>query len=160
MLHTRKGRENLLLLVPRRARGQLPLLLQAQVQIVCLTGMFTSSLIDHNTSIMTANAKAHSAFLPQRLELVPMTQFQSKLCTWPLSMKTPLQQRQSHWRLCCPRLHQGGRQGSRRSLHQRSSKLQQPTHPAQPALLQILEARRSSSCSERCLLNVLLVMWF
>ena len=93
MLHTRKGRGNLLLLllVPRKARGQLPLLLQAQVQTVCLTGVFTSSSIDHNTSIMTANAKAHSAFLPQGLELVPMTQFESKLCTWPLSMKTPLQ---------------------------------------------------------------------
>ena len=50
--------------------------------------MFTSSSIDHSTSIMTTNAKAHSAFLPQGLELVPMTQFQSKLCTWPLSMKT------------------------------------------------------------------------
>ena len=74
MLHTRKGRGNLLLLlVPRRARGQLPLLLQAQVQTVWLTGIFASSLIDHNTSIMTANAKAHSTFLSQCLELVPMT---------------------------------------------------------------------------------------
>ena len=74
MLHTRKGRGNLLLLlVPRRPRGKLPLLLQAQVQTVRLTGMFTSSSIDHNTSIMTTNAKAHSAFLPQGLELVPMT---------------------------------------------------------------------------------------
>ena len=83
MLHTRKGRGNLLLLVPRRARGQLPLLLQALVQTVCLTGMFTSSLIDHNTSIMTANAKAHSVFLPQDLELVPMTQFQSNCAPSP-----------------------------------------------------------------------------
>jgi len=92
MLHTRKGRGNLLLLlVLRRARGQLPLLFQAQVQTVCLSGMFTSSSIDHNTSIMTANANAHSAFLPQGLELVPMTHFQSKLCTWSLSMKTLLQ---------------------------------------------------------------------
>ena len=71
----KKGRENLLLLLlmPRRARGQLPLLLQAQVQTVRLTGMFTSSSIDHSTSIMTANAKAHSTFLSQCLELVPMT---------------------------------------------------------------------------------------
>ena len=71
----KKGRKNLLLLllVPRRARGQLPLLLQDQVQTVCLTDMFISSSIDHNTSIMTVNAEAYSAFLPQGLELVPMT---------------------------------------------------------------------------------------
>ena len=45
--------------------------------------MFTSSSIDHNTSIMTANAKAHSVFLPQGLELVSMTQFQSNYAPSP-----------------------------------------------------------------------------
>jgi len=33
-----------------------------------------------------------------------------------------------------------------------------PSNPTSPA--SIPEARRSSSCNERCLLNVLLVMWF
>jgi hypothetical protein len=93
---------------------------------------------------------------------VPMTLLQSKFCQQPLFMHIRLLQlldqfRQSrrmlccHWRLCCLGLHQGRRWQWRRSLHQKSFKLQQPALLAQAALLPIPGVKKPWICSDVCL---------